>query len=57
LIVAGSDGAIDLEVSDHAFDAVALTIKALAVADFSGAVGFRRDNGFDAALLEIAAVS
>jgi hypothetical protein len=55
LIVSGCDGAIDLEVTDHALDAVALAVEALAIADCGRAVRFRRDDCLDAAALEIAA--
>jgi hypothetical protein len=48
------DGAVDLEVAEQ-LDAVALTVKPLAVADRLGAVGFRRDDGANAALLEVVA--
>lgn len=53
MIVSGSDGAVYLEVAEHPFDAVALAVKAFAVADRCGAVGFRRDDGFDAALFQV----
>jgi transposase len=40
-------------VAEHAFDAIALTVEALAVADRFRAVGFRRDDGLDPALLQV----
>lgn len=55
LIVASGDGAIDLEVTDHTLDAVALAIEAFAVADRHLAVRFGRDDGFDAALFKVIA--
>ena len=33
LVVAGSDGAVDLEMTEHALDAIALTVETFAVAD------------------------
>jgi hypothetical protein len=53
LIVSRGDGTIDLEVAEHPFDTVALTVEALAVADRCGAVGFRRNDGIDSALLQV----
>ena len=38
LIVSSGDGAVYLEVAEHPFDAVALAVKAFAVADRCGAV-------------------
>jgi hypothetical protein len=38
LVVSSGDGAIDLEVTDHALDAVALAVEALAVSDCGCAV-------------------
>ena len=55
LVVAGGNGAVDLEVSDHALDAVALTVEVLVPADRRVAVAAGRDDGLDAARLEIAA--
>ena len=40
-------------MAEHPFDAVALAVKAFAVADRCGAVGFRRDDGFDPALFQV----
>ena len=51
--VGACDCAVDLEVAEHALDPVALAIEALAVADGRGAVGFRRDDRFDPALLQV----
>jgi hypothetical protein len=42
-------------VTDHALDAVALAIQAFVVTDCHFAVRFGRDDGLDAALLEIIA--
>src|SRR5262249_52809625 len=42
-------------MAEHPLDAVALTVKPLAVADRLGAVRFRRDDGANAALLEVIA--
>lgn len=55
LVVSSGDGAVDLEVSDHAFDAVALAVEALVPADGHFAVGAGWDDGSDAARLEIVA--
>ncbi|HXQ51234.1 MAG TPA: hypothetical protein VN802_09100 [Stellaceae bacterium] len=52
LVVAGGDGAIDLEVSDHALDAIAFAVDASVPADHGLAMGARRDDGTDAALVE-----
>lgn len=38
---------------DHAFDAVALAVEALAAADRCRAVGFRQYDGLDAAFLKV----
>jgi len=42
-------------MAEHPLDAVALTVKPLAVADRLGAVQFRRDDGANAALFEVVA--
>jgi len=42
-------------MADHALDAIALAIEALAVSDHRFAVRFRRDDCFDATLLEVIA--
>ena len=55
MVISSGDGAIDLEVTEHPLNAVALTVEALAVADRRSAVGFRRDDGFDPALLQVGA--
>ena len=52
LVIAGGDGAADLEVTDHALDAVALAVEALVPANDGGAVGFGRDDVADAVGLE-----
>lgn len=53
MIVSCGDCAVDLEMTEDALDAVSLSVEALAVADRLGAVGFRRDDGLDPALLQI----
>jgi hypothetical protein len=55
LIVSGSDRAIDFEVADHPLDPISLAIEPLVVADRDLAIGLRRDDGFDAALLQVIA--
>lgn len=55
LVISCGDGAVDLEGSDHPLDAMALAIEPLAVVDGGNAVGFRRDDGFDPALLQVGA--
>ncbi len=45
LVVAGGDGAVDLEVSDHGLDAIAFEVEPPAPTDRVGAVGARRDHG------------
>jgi hypothetical protein len=55
LVISCGDGAVDLEVAEHPLDAVALTVKPLAVADRLGAVGFWRGDGANAALFEVIA--
>jgi hypothetical protein len=42
-------------VADHALDAIAFAVEAFVIADFHFAVRFGRDDGLDAALLEIVA--
>lgn len=42
-------------MAQHTLDAIALTIKSLAVADRLCAVGFRRNDRFDPALLQVIA--
>ena len=37
-VVAGGDGAVDLEVAEHALDAVALLVQRAVVLDFHAAV-------------------
>lgn len=53
LVVARGDGAADLEVTDHALDAVALTIDALVPANHGLPVGFWRDDMADAVGLQL----
>lgn len=55
LVVARCDGSADLEVADHALDAIALAVDPLVPADNSLAVGFRRDDMADAVSLELRA--
>ena len=55
MVISCGDGAVDLEMTEHPLDAVALTIKPLVVADRLGAVGLRWDDGANAALLEVVA--
>lgn len=55
MVISCGDGAIDFEMADYPFDAVALAVEALAIADHCGAVGFRRDDGFDPTLLQVGA--
>ena len=38
LIVSGGDGAIDLEMTEHAFDAVALSVERPVIIDYHAAV-------------------
>jgi len=52
LVVAGGDGAIDLEVTDHSLDAIAFAVGASVPADHGLAMGARRDDGTDAALVD-----
>ncbi len=52
LIVSCCDGAVDLEVAEHALDAVALPIEAFVPSDRGLAVGFRRNDRPNAARLE-----
>ena len=40
-------------MAEHSLDAVALAVEAFAVADRCDTVGFRRDDGFDPALLQV----
>lgn len=49
LIVAGGDGSIDLEMTEHALDAVSLLIEDPVVDDRLLAVGAPRDDGIDPA--------
>ena len=55
LVVAGGDGAIDLEMTDHALDAIALPVETLVPANGRFAVATGRDDGPDAARLEMVA--
>lgn len=53
MIVSRGDCPIDLKVAEHPLDAIALAIEALAVAYRFDAVGFRRNDGFDPARLQV----
>ena len=53
-VILGGDGAVNLQVSDHAFDAIALTIDALVPADLGFAIGFGRNAGADAGVMQAA---
>ena len=55
LVVAGGDGAVDLEVADHALDAIALAVEALVPADRGLAVGAGWDDGPNATRREAVA--
>lgn len=55
LVVLSGDGAVDLEVFDHAFDSVALAVEMIVPVDGHFAVGAGRDDGLDAVRLEIVA--
>jgi hypothetical protein len=55
LVITGGDGAVDLEVADHALDAVAFSVDASVPADRGLAMGSRWDGGTDALLAERAA--
>jgi hypothetical protein len=52
LVVSGCDGAVDLEMTDHAHDAVALAVDALVPADRGFAMRPRWDGGADTVLME-----
>jgi hypothetical protein len=52
IVVASGDGAIDLGVTQHAFDAVALLVDALIAADCDCTAGSWRDHGPNAARFE-----
>jgi len=52
LVISRGDGAVDLEMSDHAFDAVALAIDALVPMDFRFACRFGRDAATDARVVQ-----
>ena len=55
LVISGGDSAVDLQVTDHALDAVALAIHAPVPADFGLAIGFGRNAGTDAGLMQAGA--
>ena len=53
LVIAGRDRPVDLQVAEHALDAVAVPIQALVPADRGRAMRPRRNDRADAAPLEI----
>lgn len=55
LVVAGGDGTVDLEMTDHALDAVAVPIELPVPTDWRLAVRARRDHGPDACVMETVA--
>lgn len=55
LVVAGGDGTVDLEMTDHALDAVALPIELPVPADRRLAVRAWRNHGPDAGVMETVA--
>lgn len=52
LVVSRSDGAVDLQVSDHSLNEVALAIDAFVPADFGFAVGLGRNAGANACVMQ-----
>src|SRR5579863_9114229 len=55
LVVASGDGSVDLQMADHALDAVASAVDASVPSNWGLAVGARRYGGADAALTQGAA--
>lgn len=53
MVISRGDGAVDLEMAEHALDAIALAVEAFAVADHCDAIGFWRNDGFDPARLQV----
>jgi hypothetical protein len=53
-VISCGDNAVDLQVTDHALDAVALAIHAPVAADFGLAIGFGRNAATDAASCRLA---
>ena len=53
MVISGGDGAVDLEMSEDALDAIAFTIEAFVVADCNLPVRLRRNDSLDAATLQI----
>ncbi len=47
LVVAGGDGAVDLEVAEHALDAIALLVERPIILDLHTAVCPTRNDGLD----------
>lgn len=54
-VISGGDCAVDLQMPDHAFDAVALAVDAPVPADFGFSIGFRRNAGMDARVVQAGA--
>jgi hypothetical protein len=50
-VISRGDSAVDLQVNDHALDAVAFAIHAPVPADFGPAIGLGQNAGTDADLL------
>ena len=55
LVILRDDSAGDLQVTDHALDAVALAIHAPVPSNFGLAIGFGRNAGTDAGLMQAGA--
>jgi hypothetical protein len=55
LIIACGDGAVDLEVTDHAFNPVALAVELFVVAELDLSVRLWRDDGLDTTVAQVAA--
>ena len=55
LVVTGGDGSVDLQVPEHAFDAVAFLVKDAVVDDRRLAVRAARDDGVDPASAQVVA--
>lgn len=55
LVVAGGDGAVDLEMTEHALDAVTLLVEGAVVDDRLFAVRAARDDGVDPASAQVLA--
>jgi hypothetical protein len=55
LVISRGDSAVDLQVTNHALDAVALAIHAPVAVDFGLAIGCGRNAGTDAGLMRAGA--